>query len=635
MRVPTYSNMMNMSAAIQNHRNLVDKYTYQSMSGLKHQEYSGYGMKAYNIVSMESTLQLTNTFMENNKLANITLNTSNLAIQTITDALADVKTALTDLNGTDLKKISPDATGGQLSFTSDNVADYMGKTLTISGTTYTFANTDGDTNINIAAATDAKQIMQAVADKVPSVEYSEENEKISFPLYSVDGYSTLLSEEPTKSSVKMGTPHTMNSEQLLALENVQRIAFSTMQMIADTLNSNVAGKYIYGGGSSTRPVKFDYANLNEFQQYYDGVNTLYPSSSSAVLSNLSVDSTVTGDLHFEQVGGKQTITAAQSFAKQAIVMNAANTGSVTLDSASNTMKATEYGAFSSLHEGDSIILGGDNPDLGNNAKAYVIKSISADGRTVTFETDAEGHSVIEDTVTLSPDNDVVVSKSFPIGTVINLDGFADNNLAPTATVLGISDDGKELYVKADEARFPTKDVTNNKKWSISAESYFQGGDLEYNQRISESQTISFDIKASDPAFEKIFRALGQIAQGHIVDMSDPLQTGAIDSQKTARLVEDAMTLISSAVGGAGDIASGKNSSLYSVTAKISAEYTVLNKVVENQKLAASNLENNISTLKDADKQEAAVKLLLSESSLEASYTVLSEVSKLSLLNYIK
>ena len=635
MRVPTYSNMMNMSSAIQNHRNLVDKYTYQSMSGLKYQKYSGYGMKAYNIVSMESTLQLTNTFMENNKLADITLSTSNLAIQTITDALSNVKAALTDLNGMDLKRISPDATGGQLSFTSDAVMDYLGKTLTIDGTTYTFANTDGDTNINIATATNAKEVMQAVADKIPSVDYSEEKSRLSFPLYSVDGYSTLLSEEPTKSSIQTGTPHEMTSDQLLALENVQRIAFSTMQMIADTLNSNVAGKYIYGGGSSTRPVKFDYANLNEFQQYYDGVDTLYPSSSSAVLSNLLFDATVTGDLHFEQIDGKQTITAAQSFAKQAIVMNAANTGSLTLDSASNTMKATEYGAFSSLHEGDSIILGGDNADLGNDAKAYIIKSISADGRTVTFETDADGHSVIEDTVTLTPDNDVIISKTFPVGSVINLEGFADNNLAPTATVTGISDDGKILYVKADPDRFPTKDVTNNMKWSISAESYFQGGDLEYNQRISESQTISFDIKASDPVFEKIFRALGQIAQGHIVDMSDPLQTGTIDSQKTARLVEDALSLISSAIGSSSNVTAEKNSNLYSVTAKISAEYTVLNKVIENQRLAATNLENNIGTLKDADKQEAAVKLILSESALEASYTVLSEVSKLSLLSYMK
>ena len=120
MRIPTYSNYMNMARAINGNRELVDKYSYQSVTGLKHQTYSGYGMSAYNIVSMESTLKLNNTFMENNELANIELKTSNLAIETITDLLADFKNALTEFYGTDLTRVSPDYTGGELTFLSDD-----------------------------------------------------------------------------------------------------------------------------------------------------------------------------------------------------------------------------------------------------------------------------------------------------------------------------------------------------------------------------------------------------------------------------------------------------------------------------------------------------------------------------------
>ena len=83
MRVPTYANYMNLTSAISQVRSNVDKYSYQSVSGLKYQNYSGYGLQAYNMVSMESTLQVTNTFMENNQLAEISLNASNLAMQTI------------------------------------------------------------------------------------------------------------------------------------------------------------------------------------------------------------------------------------------------------------------------------------------------------------------------------------------------------------------------------------------------------------------------------------------------------------------------------------------------------------------------------------------------------------------------
>lgn len=636
MRVPTYANYMNMASAINNNKSLVDKYSYQSVSGLKYQNYSGYGMGAYNIVSMESTLKVTNTFMENNKLANIELKTSNLAIETITNSLADVKTALTDFYGTDLSRVSPDYTGGELKFTDDNVNTYLGKTLTINGTTYTFANDDADANnININGKTSAAEIMQAVADKVGSADFKYEEGKLSFPLYTIDGKSTLLTEEPAKSAVETGKTYTMNADQSLALENLQNLAFSTMQMIADALNTNVNGKYIYGGGSSTAPVKFDFGSLSEFQAYYDGVNTSYPSSSAAVLSNFKVDASNTGDVEFALKAGSKnegTITATNgSFLKQAVALNAANAGEVSFDSAANTMKATEYGAYSTLKAGDTIVINGGNAQLGGNAKAYVVKSVSADGRTVTFD---DSTRVAED-ATLTPDSDVVINSTFAVGSVINLDGFDNKNLAAGATVTGISDDGTQLYVKVDGDRFPTTSSAGNTKWSIAAESYYTGGDLEYNQRISESQNISFDVKASDPAFEKIFRALGQIAQGNLVDTSNPAETGVADTNKTLELVQNALDLISSATSGTGDVSSAKNSSLYAVTAKINANYTVLNKVMENQTLAVSNLETNIGTLKNADKNEAAVKLLMAESALEASYSVLSSVSNLSLLNYMK
>lgn len=637
MRVPTYANYMNLASAIRQNKNMVDKYTYQSVSGLKYQNYSGYGMSAYNIVSMESTLQLTNTFMENNKLAEIELKTSSLAMQTVTDALADVKTALSELRGTDLSRISPDSTGGELTFTNDNPASYIGKTLTVDGKTYTFAADDTQTDgINIGGLTSAEEIMQKTAETIGNADFVYENGKLSFPLYTIDGKSTLLTEEPAKSAVKTGEAYTMSAEQSLALENVQNIAFSTMQMIADTLNTYVNGKYLYGGGSSTAPVEFNFNSLAEFQAYYDGVDTVYPSSSSAVLSNFSVDVSNTGDIEFSLETGSSNEGVIKatggSFVKEAMSMNAANVGTVTFDSASNTMKATEYGAYSLLSPGDTIVISGDNAELGDNAKAYVIKSVSADGRTVTFDDDTK---IATTTTSFSPNGDVVINKTYPVGTVINLDGFDNKNLAPSATVTGISDDGTELYVTVDGDRFPDMSSAGNGKWLISANSYYQGGDLEYNQRVSESQTISFDVKASDPAFEKIFRALGQVAQGNLVDTSDAAAGESFDPEKTLKLVDEALKLIGSATSGTGDVAQAKNSSLYSITAKIDASYTVLNKVMENQTLAAANLETNIGTLKNTDKNEAAVKLLMAEGALEASYSVLSSVSNLSLLNYMK
>ena len=630
MRVPTYANYMNSIAAIRNNRNELDKYSYQSLSGLKYQNYSGYGMKSYNIVSMEATLAVTNTFMENNEFANISLKTASLSIETIMDAVAEVRDMLSDFLAGDLDKIAPDYTGGELKFKSDTFTDYVGKTLTLKGTTYTFSNGDNSgNNIDISAATNKDDIMQAVVNKVGSSDITFNEGKINFPLYTVDGISSVLDDSTL---VETGTPHTMSADHSLDLQNLQRQAFSAMQLLADTLNTNVSGRYVFGGGSSGEPVSFKYSSLNEFQEYYDGVNTIYPSTPSAVLSNFSVNYAKTGDIEFVPDTGDKgyhTIKAlGGSFVEEAIVMNTSNVGDVIFDSMANTMKGSEYGAFSSLKVGDTIVINGDN--AGGNAKTLVIESISADGRTVTFDDSAK----VVDFGPADPTG-IVINKSFPKGSVINLNGFGNNNLAPSATVVGVSSDGTELYAKADSDRFPAFTSAGNGAWSIESETYYQGGNLKYNQRISESQTLSFDVKASDSAFDKIFRALGQLAQGNIVDFNNPAKGDSFDPYRTRDLVNEVMELITSATSGVNDLTQMPNSSLYSISAKFSADYSTLTRVMDNQKLAVNNLENNIGRIKDADKDEAAVKLLMSQNALEASYSVLSTVSKLSLLDYMK
>ena len=62
---------------------------------------------------------------------------------------------------------------------------------------------------------------------------------------------------------------------------------------------------------------------------------------------------------------------------------------------------------------------------------------------------------------------------------------------------------------------------------------------------------------------------------------------------------------------------------------------MLNQTTENQTNIVTNLENNISSLKNVNKTEAGVKLLLASQNLEASYAVLQQAMSLSLLNYLK
>lgn len=646
VRIPTYSTYINMMNQTLKNKETLDKYNFQTLTGLKEQSYSGYGMSAYSIVSLEASLRVNNNFMETNQILGVEVKTMNTSLESINKTMNEFKSLLTSFSGQDLNDITPDYTGGEITFTSNNPADYVGKNITIDGVKYTFTNdnnpVDGSEIVNINGLTSSDDIMAALNNQVQAQVPANPNitvtgSQMKFPLYTVNGTSTVLAD---KNIVTTGKPHEMSQDQYLNMQQLQSTAFSTMKMLVDSLNTFANGKYLFGGGvSSEPPVKFPFKTLEEFQKYYDGINTKYPNNASANLSNFNVNSSKLGDITLGLTPGTNqgTITAgnAGGFLKEAINANPKTTGTLTFNSDKNTINATEYGAFNTLKAGDTIVLGGDG--AGASAKAYIIKSVSEDGKTITVD---ESTPVITDGP-LTPDgtagNTVTFSTSFPVGSVVNMNGFGDPNIAPNVQVTGISDDGTTLFVTVDPSRFPNQTIPASSSWSLSSDSYYQGGDLSSEKRISENQSINFDINANDPAFEKLFRALGEIAQGNLVDTRNPANgiVGTIKPEDTLKKVTDALNSVSDAIFNSGQNASVKNADLYTVMSKMNSNSVVLNDIAANQKLIQANLENNITSLKNVDQTEAAVKALLAFNNLEASYSVLQKATSLSLLNYMK
>lgn len=645
VRIPTYSTYINMMNQTLKNKETLDKYNFQTITGLKAQSYSGYGMSAYSIVSLEASLKVNNNFMETNQILGVEVKTMNTSLEAISKAMNEFKSLLTSFSGMDLNDITPDYTGGEITFTSNNPADYVGKDITIDGVKYTFTNDNnpvaGSEIVNVNGLTTSDDIMAALNNRVQAQVPSNpdikvDGSKMTFPLYTVNGTSSVLADT---NIVKTGKPHEMSQEQYLNMKQLQSNAFSSMKMLVDSLNTFANGKYLFGGGVSNEPpVKFPFKSLEEFQKYYDGINIKYPTNESANLSNFKVDASKTGSITLGLTPGTNqgTITAANpgGFLKEALNANPKTTGTLTFNSDKNTINATEYGAFNTLKAGDTIVLGGDG--AGASAKAYIIKSVSEDGKTITVD---DSTPVVTDGP-LNPDgtpgNTVTISTSFPVGSVINMNGFGNPNIAPNVQVTGISDDGTTLYVTADPSRFPNQTIPASSSWSLSSDSYYQGGNLSSEKRISENQSINFDINASDPAFEKIFRALGQIAQGNLVDTRNPANgiTGTIDPQETLKKVTEALDSVSDAIFNSGQNATVKNADLYTVMSKMNSNSVVLNDIAANQKLITANLENNIYSLKNVDKTEAATKALLAYNNLEASYSVLQQAMSLSLLNYM-
>lgn len=656
-RVPTYSTYMNMINQSTNIRDKLNLYSFQASTGLKSPTYAGYGMSAYNIVSLEASLNVTQNFMNTNDILNVEVEVQNTATTAIRDLINDFKSQLLNFSGMDLNNINPDITGGELTFTSGTPSDYLGKTLTINGTTYTFVDDDPqyagvehpinlktviDDAQNHTAEENAAAVMNAMKTQMeadgtwsPDFTIDTEKNKFEFPLYTINGTSTLLNTD----SVKMGEPHKMSGDQYQAMQQLQQSAFTTMKAMVDSLNTFANGKYVFGGGvSSKAPVNFPFQTLEEFQAYYNGSSVKYPSNAAAQLSSWNVNGAQTGDITLERddaLSDRATITAeGGSFLTTKVTAGAEATGNLSFDADNNTIKATQYGAFNSLSAGDTLVIGGT--DAGQNAKAYVIKSVSADGKTITVE-DTNG-GIAED-MELADGGNLTFSSSFPVGSVINMEGFG-TNVSPQVQVTGISDDGTQLYVTVDTSRFPANGADQtfpaDGKWSMTSESYYQGGNLSSEQRISENQSITMDITAADPAFEKLFRALGEIAQGNLTTALDPTMDfdGVIDFDNTADRVENALTLISEGLFNGGKSSSQSNGDLYTVQAKIDSHLVILNQTAENQKIIKTNLENSITSLKSVDKDEAATLALLASYNLQASYAVMQMAMSTTILDYI-
>ena len=637
MRVPTAQSYANMLQLTLRNKSIFEHYNFQSLTGIKSPTYAGFGMQAFNVVSLEASLNITNNFLNNNSITQTECNMINTSLDSVYKRVSELKSIMSSFGAAATSGITPDITGGKLMFNNDTVSDYFNTTITVSGTQYTFTNgAGGPTDIDISAATNGTDVMNALQATVGSMStaFVFNGNEFEFPLYTINGTSSVLNV----SDVNTGDPVSMSQDQALQLSQLQSFAFSTMLILADSLNVSINGRFLYGGGITNQaPINFPFASLEQFQNYYDGINIQYPTTTAANLANMSVTGTDTGNLTLEMsgtTGNAATITAANpgAFLKEGITANPITTGDLTFNTTNNTIQAVEHGAFNRFNPGDTLVIGGTG--AGANAQAYIITGISADGKTITVDSSTP----VAADATITPANDVTLNTSFPVGSVIRMDGFP-TAVAPTVQVTGISDDGSTLYVTTDPNHFPPNGspltIPATDSWTMNAASYYTGGDLSFERRISESQSLVFDITGGDPAFEQLFRALGEIAQGNLVDTRSPKDdlSTLIDSSQAFDRTMRALDLVYSAVFNPSSRES--NADLYNIMAKATSNTLVLTNVQDTQELMRVNLSNDIYSIKHVNQEEAAVKALTASQNLEASFMVLQRAINISLLNYLQ
>lgn len=314
-----------------------------------------------------------------------------------------------------------------------------------------------------------------------------------------------------------------------------------------------------------------------------------------------------------------TRSDTRGFITDSLKGSALQTGDIGFYAKDNAMKAAVKGAFSSYKTGDTLVVQGAD----GNDRMYIVKSVSADGRTVSFD---DSTPVAEDmNITngkqITDGKGITIGKSYPVGATVDL-GKTSGAYNGKYTVTGVSDDGKTLTVKTKdfpeygaEETFATADVATY--------SYYDGGYLKTTYRVSETSAFSNDVTAASSAFEKLFRAMGEIAQGNLLDADNPESAHA--------RVSDALNILDASLNANSKEQNGDITSIqYSVISKLDLVKTT----IESQTASKESLTTYINNMTQVDKTEAVTYLLQAKQDLEVSYSVLSAINRLSLLQYL-
>ncbi len=163
----------------------------------------------------------------------------------------------------------------------------------------------------ISAQADAVLTMQTQA--VASQQYITDNTQLTTTLdtatTAVDSiYSTV--QQFTNALTTFSEGATKNTENIAS---IQSQAFNAMTDLASYLSVNVGGQYLFSGGrTSTPPVNLPASSLSEFQSLYNGASNAYPTTRTANLASINLNTSVTGALTFNPDAGTVTAATANS-----------------------------------------------------------------------------------------------------------------------------------------------------------------------------------------------------------------------------------------------------------------------------------------------------------------------------------
>lgn len=401
------------------------------------------------------------------------------------------------------------------------------------------------------------------------------------------------------------------------IEQLQSFAFDAMIDLRSYLAANVDGQYIFSGGRvSDEPVKLPAGTIEQFQALYDGSSVTYPTSRAASLFELDTTSATTGQISFNGANG--TINAP-SLTASPNVLSSIPTGA----------RITVNDSAAGANDGKTFTVRGVTVDgTGTHLDVSPLTTEPAVAATISYQAGGTT-STIASTLTFNPGTDTITSTAatgMTVGQVFSVTGSAGND--ETYEVAAIVPGAPET-ITIRSTKVTTQALSSN--ISLKSDSWYQGDTLQLEHRIDTDRTVDVGIYASDPAFEKAFRALGMIAQGSY-GTPGGLENHLERVDQARAILQDAIVRNGNGIGPFGQEQPGDVNALQS---RIGVTLNTIKTKNEKHKSYAELLNERVTDMERVDKTEAVARLLDDKSALETSYQTLATVRGMSLLTYMK
>jgi len=416
-------------------------------------------------------------------------------------------------------------------------------------------------------------------------------------------------------------------EDVDAVRDIQSKAFAALSEMEFYLNQKIDGKYIFGGGKNDiPPVSIPYDSLDEFQNFYDGVGRVFPSTRVANLADIEFVGTGPSTFTNETIDSTfvtRVVNPPGDFVTATLDETAFGNVTFTNVGTSGKITAGVPGAFQNLQVGQTFLLDGTGGSTGNNG-VYTITNVSSDGSTITLDQNVNAGTDLVGT-------GVMMRLTAPNGSAFAVTGSASSNNGaysvrwPSNAELvaaGINPNAGDLM--DGSTVFVTPPVSDPSAaadtLTFTSNAFLSGLNLSTTHRVSETQTITLDVSAIDPGFEKVIRALGILAQDDLI-------------QNPSR-VQEALGILNDAIEHSSLQPTEMKGDLQSAAARIATNLKTLNDTKNSQTELLAFLENRLTEVENVNITEAAVKLNDDVRALEVSFATLSRIQQLSLTEFL-